>query len=465
MIKVGAIKKETSFQNFTLGYSNFCSAKCSSNDGNTRTKYKTTLLRKYGVDNISKLDDIKQLKKSTMLERYGGFFNNREQARETMLERYGYISTLSRPDVQNKILETRKNNFLSNNDEILKYDGEYWVMKCPHPDCNKCEEKSFKIKQGHYHDRLKINAEICTNLMPIKDNRTYNTTLELFVKKLLDEYKIKYVENDRSILGGKELDIYIPDKGIAIECNGCYWHNDFLHHEPKKHYEKWLMCRKKNIQLLTLWEDWIRLKPEILYSIIKSKLGLTDRRIYARKCLVKDLTPEKEIIKTFLIENHIQGSTSFEKGFGLYYGDELVSVMTFGHKRGCRGNNKTKEDEWELSRFCNKINTTVIGGAGKLLHYFEELFPYDVIYSYSSNDISDGNLYKMLNFEESTPSLPYWYIDSKTLKRYHRTSFTKKEIQRKGLTKKKNFTESEVMKQCHFFKIYDSGMTKWVKHR
>ena len=38
----------------------------------------------------------------------------------------------------------------------------------------------------------------------------------------------KVVQRDRTVLNGKELDIYIPDKKIAIEFNGDYWHSSIL---------------------------------------------------------------------------------------------------------------------------------------------------------------------------------------------------------------------------------------------
>ena len=110
------------------------------------------------------------------------------------------------------------------------------------------------------------------------------------------------------------------------------------------------------------------------------------------------------------------------------------------------------------------MNTVVIGGASKLLKHFEKMVNPEIIYSYSSNDISNGNLYKKLDFKEDSISIPYWYVEPKTLNRYHRTSFTKREITRKGMTSDTKFTESEVMKKYNFLKIYDSGMTKWIKH-
>jgi flavodoxin len=86
--------KETPFKNFISGHSQYCSAKCSANDDVKKEKAKTTMLEKYGVENISQLDSIKQQRLQTMETRYGKYFNNRKKAKTTMLEKYGYKSTL-----------------------------------------------------------------------------------------------------------------------------------------------------------------------------------------------------------------------------------------------------------------------------------------------------------------------------------------------------------------------------------
>ena len=51
---------------------------------------------------------------------------------------------------------------------------------------------------------------------------------------------------------------------------------------------------------------------------------------------------------------------------GLYFNDELLSLMTFGKSRF------SKNTEWELLRFCNKLGYHIPGAAGKLLKYFEK---------------------------------------------------------------------------------------------
>ena len=96
---------------------------------------------------------------------------------------------------------------------------------------------------------------------------------------------------------------------------------------------------------------------------VKSKLGIIERKIFARKCIIKNITHlEKEF---FLQENHIQGNCQSSTNLGLFFKDELVSVMTFGIRKITSSIPTT-----ELLRFCNKIDTVVVGGASKLFNFF-----------------------------------------------------------------------------------------------
>ena len=87
------------------------------------------------------------------------------------------------------------------------------------------------------------------------------------------------------------------------------------------------------------------------------------------------------------------------------------------------------------------------------------------ITSFSSNDISDGNLYKQLGFRKGRTNIGYWYIKNcKELTRYHRSTFTKDNIIARGLApspNKSEWTEVGVMKTLPFYRIYDSGTTHW----
>ena len=124
---------------------------------------------------------------------------------------------------------------------------------------------------------------------------------------------------------------------------------------------------------------------------------------------------------------------------------------------------KQHKQQWELVRFCSKLNTRVIGGASKLFNHFIKIHNPESIVSFSMNDISNGNLYDKLGFMNDNINKSYWYIEPNTLKRYHRSSFTKQAIINKGWRdNKEGWTESEVMEEKGYLKIYDSGQTKWI---
>ena len=166
--------------------------------------------------------------------------------------------------------------------------------------------------------------------------------------------------------------------------------------------------------------------------------------------------------KDFLNRNHIQGSSRASIYLALKYRDEIVSVMTFTKKRGMMGNRIKIDGEWELSRFCNLIHTVVVGGASKLLKYFKDNFNWESIYSFSSNDISNGHLYEMLGFSSNHKiNRSSWYIREN--RRYHRSTLAKDSIVRKGLRPNKiGWKEKDVAKELGYLQIYDSGQIKWI---
>src|SRR5208282_3936962 len=107
---------------------------------------------------------------------------------------------------------------------------------------------------------------------------------------------------------------------------------------------------------------------------------------------------DNELIKEFLEHNHIQGFVGSFVKIGLFYNQELVSLMTFGKKRKFM-NSSSKEGEYELIRFCNKININVIGGASRLFSYFIKNYNFTEITTYADRSYSNGNLYNTLGFK------------------------------------------------------------------
>jgi hypothetical protein len=126
--------------------------------------------------------------------------------------------------------------------------------------------------------------------------------------------------------------------------------------------------------------------------------------------------------------------------------------MTFGKPRLGVG---TFGNHYELSRFCNKLNTSVVGGASRLLkHFITKHNPSEII-SYADKRWSDGGLYDKLGFDISHTNKPnYWYIIGK--QRKHRFGFRKDLLKKDGYDTE-NLTEHKIMIDRGIYRIYDCG--------
>ena len=265
---------------------------------------------------------------------------------------------------------------------------------------------------------------------------------------------IECEQSNRTILDGKEIDIFLPQYNIGIECDGLRWHNE-LHKDKDYHLKKTEECKEHGIRLIHIFEDeWVN-KGEILKSMLLNLFGKTKNKIYARKCELKEVLAKDA--RKFLDENHIQGYSNSKINYGLYYNGELVSLMTFGKPRINLGGKK-EDGSYELVRFCNKTNTNVIGGASKLFKHFIGEYNPDEIVSYSDKRWSLGLLYRILGFHHDHDSKPnYFYVDGLT--RLNRFGFRKSVLIKEGFNKDK--TEHEIMLERGIYRIYDCGTMVW----
>jgi very-short-patch-repair endonuclease len=303
------------------------------------------------------------------------------------------------------------------------------------------------------YERYKRKQIICTTCNPFGQSSNSKPQLDV-LKFLIDNDISNIVTNNRQILNGKEVDIYLPDFNIAIEYDGLYWHNSsFVGNDY--HLKKTVGCQEKGVKLIHIFEDeWIH-KQEIVKSRILNLLKKTPNKIFARKCVIKELSNDE--CKEFLNENHIQGNVYSRYKIGLFFNDKLVSVMTFGGVRSIMSSKNTLSG-YELSRFCNKLNTNVIGSASKLLNYFIKVYKPNRIVSYAdvrwSGINSENTIYTTLGFTYKHTSKPnYWYVKNEF--RYHRGNFTKQSLIKEGFDSTK--TEKEIMVERNYNRIYDCG--------
>jgi hypothetical protein len=250
------------------------------------------------------------------------------------------------------------------------------------------------------------------------------------------------------------LNIYLPDLNLGFEFNGLYWHSE-LFKERNYHQEKTKYFSEKGIRIINIWEDDWDNRRSILESQIRNWLGLTVTKIPARKCIIKNINSTDEY-KMFLESNHIQGFASASIKIGLYLGDELVSLMTFDHFEGRK---KMTEGEWNLSRFCNKLNVNVIGGASKLLNYFKVNYKPKRVISFADISWSNGDLYHRLGFYIKYKSRPnYSYLINKS--RSNKQKWNKSKLIRMGFDP--TMSESKIMEDNFgAYKIFDCGQIKF----
>lgn len=279
------------------------------------------------------------------------------------------------------------------------------------------------------------------------------SSLELQVKDFIKSLNLEFKSNDRTIIAPKELDIIIPSHNLAIEFNGLYWHSELAGKGRNYHLDKTKECNKAGYNVIHIFEhQWIN-RQEIIKDIIKKRLGIVENKVFARKCEIREV--ETSQAREFIETNHLQGYASATYKLGLYYENELISIMTFGKSR------YDKNCDWELIRFANKLGHNVIGGASKILKHFRKQNTGSII-SYCDISIFSGNLYKDLGFIYSHNAKPnYFYFDN-MLNVYSRVMFQKHKLKDKLINFDPSKSEWENMVENKFNRYWDCGNAVYI---
>ena len=292
------------------------------------------------------------------------------------------------------------------------------------------------------NDFIRENGILSTN----KENK-----YERKIREFLECYSIVFEQNNRKLLAPKELDFYIPKANVAIELCGLYWHSTQINKNKLHIKEKHDMCSKAGVRLITIFEDELLYKFDIVINRLKSLLKLNRTHTYARQCTVKEI-PSREGID-FLNEHHIQGAGKNFIYLGAYHLDKLVAVMSFSNRNPAKGQTKNTK---ELNRFANPFNIT--GIASKLFKFYVKNYNPTSIISYSDNRWNTGNLYTVLGFNKiRTTSYNYWYVVKQ--ERKHRFAFTKQRLLAMYPQEDASQTEEQIAEKYKLYRIYDCGST------
>ena len=431
-----------------------------------KAKYQNTILEKYGVSNVQQDSEIHQKTLQTTKERYGSECyltseSGQKKVRESMLEKYGrfYVSQ-SEHWLEHIMLDSSK---IDNFTQFKSNPKSYLVNNYNKPPTLKVLAHDLGV-----HINTAGNYVLDTGCQHLVQYVYSYMEQEVYdaIKQINSE--IRVIRNTRQVITPYEIDLYLPDYNIGIECNPTATHNssinffskDKLPTAPKYHQMKTELCEDKGIFLFHIFGyEWTH-KREILISMLRNLLGQNEYRIYARNTEIRPVN--SNTARAFLIQNHRQGYAPAKISLGLFVEDELVSLMTFDKMRHTIG--KYSEDCFELVRFCSKHNTTVVGAASKLFsHFLAEYNPKEII-SFSDRAHTRGNLYRKLGFTEITRSTPnYVWVRLSNDMAYHRMNAQTQNI--KNFLHDDNIdlskSESEIMVEHGFAKVYDSGTITW----
>ena len=157
------------------------------------------------------------------------------------------------------------------------------------------------------------------------------------------------------------------------------------------------------------------------------------------------------IAKSFLFNNHLQGEINGRKYIGLFYDKELVSLLIMGKSRF------NKKYEWEILRFCNKLNTTVLGGLSKLLKYFERKYNPKSIITYVDARYGIGTGYEKCGFKSLGMSSPSYYYIKDYIQLESRFKYQKHKLSKILKKFDPTLTEWENMQLNGYDRIWDCG--------
>ncbi len=471
--KIKEKRKETNQKLFGTDYFNQSQERieyCKKHWKNNIEKGKETCKERYGVESYSKTIEFR--------EKFSEFQNSEKGkiARQKARESWDKKTEKEKKEISKKAKEKHFQNLKEEKENLeittdLKLFSLKEISEFLDRDfatlLNFVKESNLRIVKGKYRSYLSEKdfefVKKDYEKRKIQGTSSKEKSVLDFVKSI---YNGEIIENSKKILGKKELDIFLPEKNLAIEFNGLFWHSDIdmrnYHNVPTeeekeftkyRHLKKTELCEEKGIHLIHIFEDDWDFKREIIEDILKQSLGICDKKIFARKCTLQKINADT--YKRFLEENHLQGYSPADLKLGLFYENELVELIGVNTKG-------THSKEPELVRLCSKTGVNVIGGFSKLLKHTE----LSHLVSYIDRATFSGGGYEKAGFTKIKENPPvYFYVKPGKYEKIPRYVFMRKHIEekfKKGELKYWNPNETEEinMYKNGFGRIWNCGTIK-----
>lgn len=339
---------------------------------------------------------------------------------------------------------------------VYEFYGDYWHgnPNMYDPDqYNQHLNKSYKHLYQSTMSRERTLVELGYNVVSVWESdfdQMMTTNFLMTVSQCVDvnEYVLKRnsvnmveLENDAIILTVINVDVppESDDRKATI--------NQTTHHE------------KPNF---VLFSDELKQRPDLIRRKLShyTQSNHSTQRIHARSCTIRSITNKEKVI--LLNTNHVQGNDNSQIGYGAFYEDDLVAVMTFSVPRTGIGVHKNKKpNTFELVRFCTDVNYRIPGIASRLLKHFQKTHKWSEIYSYADKRWSVGNMYEKLGFSLTNDNPPdYFYVINGVRK--HRWNYRKDILKNTLPNYDASLTEYQNMVNHGYYRVWDCGTLKYT---
>lgn len=244
----------------------FCCIQCRNKNKELIEISKKSSIEKYGVSHYSKTTEFREkIKEITP-------FKNKDKIKEAIFKKYGVYNVSKIPEIKEKSTKTFIKNFRKTNniskEKFLEFKNNDFL-----------DFEGLANRYNWSHLSLSQPRKWAKKLEIDYNNRTNTSVKEREILSFIkDNYSGKIITNDRNILNGLELDIYLPELKLAFEYNGLYWHSYGLNNISKKqndmefqknrHLDKIIKCSKRDIELIHIFEN--QLYEDLILTKIKS---------------------------------------------------------------------------------------------------------------------------------------------------------------------------------------------------
>ena len=161
--------------------------------------------------------------------------------------------------------------------------GEIKVDSTVETKCPKCGNYDRHSFNNVYHLKSETyTPRLCHSCYKSLSTSKYEDEIADYISTF---YFGELIRNSRNIISPLELDLYYPEKKIAVEFNGDYWHNE-SRVTSDYHYNKFKKCFDSGIILVSIFEhEWLPNKDSIkdylidLFNGIDNKLSFVSNDV------------------------------------------------------------------------------------------------------------------------------------------------------------------------------------------